>query len=81
MKIVSEDELVGVDVHVLKSGLADLKYKNDAEMLLDTRRLMQFLPLNNHEKPPKYKNDIEMILDANEPMQFLSLNNHKKLPR
>jgi propionyl-CoA carboxylase beta chain len=34
------------------SGVADLAFENDVEALLMLRRLFNYLPLNNREKPP-----------------------------
>jgi propionyl-CoA carboxylase beta chain len=39
-------------VHALKSGVADGAFENDLETLNQVRRLVDFLPLSNREKPP-----------------------------
>jgi propionyl-CoA carboxylase beta chain len=49
---VSHEELGGYRVHALKSGVADGAFENDLETLNQVRRLVDFLPLSNREKPP-----------------------------
>ncbi|MBP8021710.1 MAG: methylmalonyl-CoA carboxyltransferase, partial [Limnohabitans sp.] len=49
---VSAEELGGAMTHTTKSGVADLAFNNDVEALLMLRRLYNYLPLNNREKPP-----------------------------
>jgi propionyl-CoA carboxylase beta chain len=49
---VSAEELGGAITHTTKSGVADLAFSNDVEALLMLRRLYNYLPLNNREKPP-----------------------------
>ena len=49
---VTQEELGGAITHTTRSGVADLAFENDVEALLQLRRLMNFLPLNNREKPP-----------------------------
>jgi propionyl-CoA carboxylase beta chain len=51
-EIVTQEELGGADTHTHKTGVADLAFNNDIEVLQQTRRLFNFLPLNNKEKPP-----------------------------
>ncbi|MBP7920779.1 MAG: methylmalonyl-CoA carboxyltransferase, partial [Limnohabitans sp.] len=48
---VSAEELGGAMTHTTKSGVADLAFNNDVEALLMLRRLYNYLPLNNREKP------------------------------
>jgi propionyl-CoA carboxylase beta chain len=50
---VSHEELGGYRVHALKSGVTDGAYENDLEALTQARRLIDFLPLSNREKPPR----------------------------
>ena len=52
-EIVTHEELGGAKVHAAKSGVAEGAYDNDFEALTQMRRLIDFLPLNNREKPPK----------------------------
>ena len=49
---VSHDELGGWKVHAGKSGVADGAFDNDLEALTQMRRMVDFLPLSNREKPP-----------------------------
>ncbi len=49
---VTQEELGGADVHGKHTGVADMVYDNDIEALLQVRRLVNFLPLSNREKPP-----------------------------
>ncbi len=49
---VSHEELGGYRVHALKSGVAEGAFENDLEALTQVRRLVDFLPLSNREKPP-----------------------------
>ena len=52
---VTAEELGGAVTHNTKSGVADLAFENDVEALNMLRRLMNFLPANNREKPPVEK--------------------------
>ncbi|QYZ71115.1 acyl-CoA carboxylase subunit beta [Neotabrizicola shimadae] len=49
---VTAEELGGASTHTRKSSVADGAYENDVEALAETRRLFDFLPLNNREKAP-----------------------------
>ncbi|HEX9464063.1 MAG TPA: acyl-CoA carboxylase subunit beta [Alphaproteobacteria bacterium] len=49
---VTHEELGGAVTHTTKSGVADLAFENDVEGLLQTRRLVDFLPASNRHKPP-----------------------------
>ena len=49
---ISQEELGGADMHGKHTGVADMVYDNDIEALLQVRRLVNFLPLSNREKPP-----------------------------
>ncbi len=49
---VTAEELGGAVTHNTKSGVADLAFENDVEALHYLRRLINFLPSNNREKPP-----------------------------
>ena len=51
-EIVTAEELGGAKTHTQKSSVADGAYDNDVEALEGVRRLFDFLPLNNREKPP-----------------------------
>ena len=49
---VTAEELGGASTHTRKSSVADGAYENDVEAIAETRRLIDFLPLNNREKAP-----------------------------
>jgi propionyl-CoA carboxylase beta chain len=49
---VTAEELGGARIHTTKSSIADHAYENDLECLLQMRRFMDFLPLNNQSAVP-----------------------------
>ena len=49
---VTAEELGGAQVHTTRSSIADRAYDNDVEALLQIRRLIDFLPASNLERPP-----------------------------
>lgn len=49
---VTAEELGGASTHTKKSSVADAAFENDVEALAEVRRLVDFLPSNNQEKPP-----------------------------
>ncbi len=51
-EVVTAEELGGAATHTRKSSVADGAFENDVEALAEIRRLFDFLPLNNREKPP-----------------------------
>ncbi|TWG89937.1 propionyl-CoA carboxylase carboxyltransferase subunit [Mesorhizobium sp. J18] len=51
-EIVTAEELGGATTHTQRSSVADGAFENDVEALEEVRRLFDFLPLNNREKPP-----------------------------
>jgi propionyl-CoA carboxylase beta chain len=51
-EVVTQEELGGAEVHTAKSGVADIAFDNDIQAILQVRRLFDFLPLSNKEKPP-----------------------------
>jgi propionyl-CoA carboxylase beta chain len=51
-EIVTAEELGGARTHTTKSSVADGAYENDLVALFEVRRLIDFLPLSNREKPP-----------------------------
>ncbi len=66
---VTAEELGGAITHTTKSGVADRAFVNDMEALLYLRRFIDFMPLNNREKPPVRPtadphDRIEMSLDT-----------------
>jgi len=54
---VTAEELGGAISHSTRSGVADLAFENDVEALLMLRRMFNYLPLNNREKPPVRRTD------------------------
>jgi len=68
-EIVTAEELGGAKTHTAKSSVADGAFENDVEALAEVRRLVDFLPLSNREKPPvrpffDAPNRMEMSLDS-----------------
>ncbi len=51
-EVVTAEELGGAKTHTSKSSVADAAFENDMEALMEVRRLVDFLPLNNRQKPP-----------------------------
>ncbi|MEL7027455.1 MAG: acyl-CoA carboxylase subunit beta, partial [Pseudomonadota bacterium] len=51
-EVVTAEELGGASTHTKKSSVADGAFKNDVETLVEIRRLFDFLPLSNRDKPP-----------------------------
>jgi propionyl-CoA carboxylase beta chain len=51
-EVVTAEELGGAVTHTRKSSVADAAFENDVEALIEVRRLVDFLPLSNREKPP-----------------------------
>jgi propionyl-CoA carboxylase beta chain len=51
-EIVTAEELGGAKTHTTKSSVADGAYENDLVALMEVRRLVDFLPQSNREKPP-----------------------------
>jgi propionyl-CoA carboxylase beta chain len=51
-EIVTAEELGGASTHTRKSSVADGAYENDIEIIAEARRMIDFLPLNNRQKPP-----------------------------
>ncbi len=49
---ISAEDLGGAQVHTTVSGVADGAFENDVDALAAVRRLINFLPLSNREKPP-----------------------------
>ncbi len=68
-EVVTAEDLGGARTHVTKSSVADGAFGDDMEALREVRRLFDFLPLNNREKPPArpFFDDpgrVEMSLDT-----------------
>ncbi len=51
-EVVTAEELGGASTHTRRSSVADGAYDNDIEIIAETRRLIDFLPLHNRSKPP-----------------------------
>ena len=51
-EIVTAEQLGGARTHTSKSSVADGAFEDDLEALMEVRRLIDFLPLSNREKPP-----------------------------
>ncbi|NRA99405.1 MAG: acyl-CoA carboxylase subunit beta [Rhodobacteraceae bacterium] len=51
-EIVTAEELGGASTHTKKSSVADGAFEDDVQALSEVRRLVDFLPLSNREKPP-----------------------------
>ena len=51
-EVVTAEELGGAKTHTSKSSVADGAFENDVEALMEVRRLIDFLPASNREKPP-----------------------------
>ncbi|HEX5078678.1 MAG TPA: acyl-CoA carboxylase subunit beta [Geminicoccaceae bacterium] len=49
---VSHEQLGGASTHTERSGVADLAFDNDVQALAEVRRMVDFLPPCNREKPP-----------------------------
>ncbi|CAD5235151.1 unnamed protein product [Bursaphelenchus xylophilus] len=54
---VTQEDLGGAKVHTKVSGVAHGAFDNDIEALLNIRKLMNFLPLNNTQPAPIRKSD------------------------
>ena len=51
-EVVTAEQLGGASTHTKKSSVADGAFENDVEAMVEIRRLVDFLPLNNREKAP-----------------------------
>lgn len=54
---ITKEELGGASVHSEISGVVDGAYENDIDLLLQIRRLFDFLPLSNDEQVPYLQTD------------------------
>ncbi len=50
---VTQEKLGGAKTHSIKSGVAHASFENDIQALLQTRRLINLLPLSNRDEPAK----------------------------
>jgi propionyl-CoA carboxylase beta chain len=53
---VTHEELGGAIAHATRSGVAHFAIDNEEDTLLEVRRLLSYLPLNNMEDPPQVEN-------------------------
>ncbi|MCY3880317.1 MAG: acyl-CoA carboxylase subunit beta [Rhodobacteraceae bacterium] len=51
-EVITPEDLGGAKTHTTKSSVADGAFEDDVETLAEIRRLFDFLPLSNREKPP-----------------------------
>jgi len=51
-EVVTAEELGGASTHTRKSSVADGAFEDDVEAMSEVRRLIDFLPQSNREKPP-----------------------------
>jgi propionyl-CoA carboxylase beta chain len=51
-EVVTAEQLGGAQVHTTRSSIADKAFENDVEALLQTRRLIDFLPSSNSSELP-----------------------------
>jgi len=65
-EVVTAEELGGASTHTRKSSVADAAFENDVEALAEVRRLIDFLPLNNQQKPPvrPFFDDVNRLEDS-----------------
>jgi propionyl-CoA carboxylase beta chain len=69
---VTQEQLGGANVHTRKTGVADLAYDNDIQTLVQTRRLLNFLPLSNREAPP--------VIATSDPVDRIELSLNSLVP-
>jgi propionyl-CoA carboxylase beta chain len=60
-EVVTAEELGGASIHTTKSSISDGAYDDDVQCLLQMRRLIDFLPINNEAGVPEWPShdDIE----------------------
>ena len=58
---VSMEDLGGADTHAKKSGVAHFSYENEAQVLLNMRKLISYLPLNNLDDPPVVNAEMTLL--------------------
>ncbi len=65
-EVVTAEELGGASTHTKKSSVADGAFENDVEALAEVRRLVDFLPANNREKPPvrPFFDDVDRVEES-----------------
>ena len=81
---VTQEDLGGAVTHTTKSGVADLAFDNDVDLIEQIRRFMDYLPFSNREAPPVLASDdpvgrVEPSLDTiipanpNEPYDVMGI--------
>jgi propionyl-CoA carboxylase beta chain len=81
---VTQEDLGGAVTHTTKSGVADIAFDNDVDLIEQTRRFMDFLPFSNREASPVLATDdppgrVEPSLDTiipanpNEPYDVMGI--------
>src|SRR5262249_22719077 len=68
---ISHEDLGGAHVHASRSGVAAFAIPGDEECLLEIRRLLSFLPLNNMEDPPVIECDDPADRRAEDLLEFV----------
>ena len=76
---VTAEELGGARVHTTKSSIADRAYENDVETLLQMRRLLDFLPVQQQvgragaadQRQPRPRRAVARHADPGQPQQAL----------
>ncbi len=76
---VTHEDLGGARVHAQKSGVVDGAFENDIEALAQIRRMFNFLPLSNKDKPPvrpvydtidRVEDSLDTLVPANPNMPY-----------
>jgi acetyl-CoA carboxylase carboxyltransferase component len=68
---VTHDELGGALAHATRSGVAHFAIDNEEDTLLEVRRLMSFLPLNNMDEPPLMETGDDVRRHCDDLMQIV----------
>jgi acetyl-CoA carboxylase carboxyltransferase component len=68
---ISHETLGGALTHATRSGVAHFAVPGDEECLLEVRRLLSFLPLNNMEDPPLVESDDPIDRRADDLLDFV----------
>lgn len=61
---VSREELGGATMHANKTGVADMIFDNDIDLLMQVRRFFTFLPLSVDSKIPQYQANTQEYCNA-----------------
>lgn len=69
---VTQEQLGGANVHTRKTGVADLAFDHDIQVLMQTRRMINFLPLSNREPPP--------VIATNDPVDRVEISLNTLVP-